>query len=127
MKKVFLVFLLALSISVLNAQDIVSQVSAAIKSGNAKELSKYFHTNVELTIVEKEGMYSKSQTQLMVQDFFNQNPPTDFAKRHQNTAKDGSVYMIGELKSKKEHYRTYILFKTINGVEKIQTIRFETD
>ncbi len=127
MKTLFLTLILSTSLFVLHGQGIVSEVSLAIKTGNTKELSKHFHSNVELTIVDKEGMYSKAQTQMMVQEFFNQNPPRDFFKRHQSTAKDGSVYIIGELKSEKQQYRTYILFKTINGVEKIQTIRFELD
>ena len=52
------------------ANGIPTEVSTALKSGNSKELAKYFNTNIELAILEKEDVYSKTQAELIVNDFF---------------------------------------------------------
>ncbi len=72
--------LTALIISAFSSFTYISftEVINAIKSGNAAEVAKYFDSTVELTLPEKSSSFSKSQAQLVLRDFFNQNPGKKF-------------------------------------------------
>ncbi len=67
--KTLLALLLFFSPFVASA-DIADDVAAAIRTGNAKEISKYFADNVDLKVLEQENIYSKAQAELILKDFF---------------------------------------------------------
>ncbi len=100
----------------------------AIKAGNAKELAKYFNSNIELIILDKEGVYSKPQVELILKDFFRQNIPSQdrFIKLHEG-GKDASKYVIGTLITTKGRYRVYYLMKGINNELTIHNFRIEDE
>ncbi len=128
MMKKWLFTILALAIvSFSFAQKSVDDISTALKTGNAKLLSTYFHSTIDLTIIQKQGTYSKSQGEQVVQNFFNDNKPSNFTVNHNGTSGEGSKYIIGTLSTSTGEYRVYVYFKNINGVELIQTLRFEQE
>src|SRR5271157_1458555 len=87
----------------------------AIRSGNAKELSNYFNSNIELIILEKEGVYSKLQAEQIIKEFFYKNLPTRFVKNHEG-GKEDSKYGIGTLNTSTGQYRiSFFLMKTDTG------------
>ena len=53
--------------------DIIPQISSAIKSGEASSVSKYFNSTLDLTTPESEGTYSKTQAEMILKDFFTKN------------------------------------------------------
>ncbi|HEU5052880.1 MAG TPA: DUF4783 domain-containing protein [Hanamia sp.] len=101
-----------------------SEVINAIKSGNASEVAKYFDNTVELTLPEKSSAFSKSQAQMVLRDFFNQNPVKNFQVIHQSE-KAGSEYCIGNLITSNGAFRTTIYLKQVNSKQLIQELRFE--
>ena len=76
----------------------------AIRAGNAKELSNFFNSNIELNILEREGVYSKLQAEQIIKEFFRKNVPNRFVKNHEG-GKDGSKYGIGTLNASTGQYR----------------------
>jgi hypothetical protein len=118
--------ILFLDIKILPAQSL-ENISVAIETANARELSRYFDNNVEVTIVNNEGMYSKAQAELIVKDFFSKNPPSSFRIIHQGSSDRGSMYGIGTLITPQKSFRTYLYVKENNGGFLIQQIRFEED
>src|SRR6266568_1072522 len=76
----------------------------AIRAGNAKELSNFFNSNIELNILEREGVYSKLQAEQIIKEFFRKNVPNRFIKNHEG-GKDGSKYGIGTLNASTGQYR----------------------
>ena len=101
-------------------------INFALKKGNSTELSKYFISNVELIIGEKEGVYSKSQALVILKDFYRTNKPKDFSILHEG-GKDGAKYVIGNLKTDKNIYRVYYLLKIQNNKSYIHTLRIEKE
>ena len=91
--------------------DVVDDIAIAIRSGNAKELSKYFNTNIDLNIPGNEGVYSKAQAELILKDFFSKHPLKSFSIVHQGSSKDGARYAIGNLVTEKGTFRTYFYMK----------------
>jgi hypothetical protein len=101
----------------------------SLKVGNAKELAKYFNDNIELILLDKEGVYSKSQAELILKDFFTKNAvnsPNGFIKLFEG-GKDSLKYIIGTLYTSKGRYRVSLFFKNINGSFIIHQLRIEDD
>ncbi len=73
MKKYILLLLLLLISPYIFSQnqgEIPNGISQALKTGNSKELVKYFNDNVEMVILDEEGIYSKTQAEMILKDFF---------------------------------------------------------
>jgi hypothetical protein len=106
--------------------DIYEEIGKGIRSGNAKSLSVYFAANVDLTILDKEGMYSKQQAELVVQDFFNKHKPNGYTLKHKSAQPGGAQYCIGSLTTTAgETYQVYYLLKNIGGTQLIQQFNIE--
>jgi phage-related protein len=98
----------------------------ALKEGNSKELVKYFNANVELVILDKEGVYNKAQSGIMLEDFFNKNVPHGFIKLHEGEEK-GAKFIIGRLTTSRGTYRIVFLMKNSKLVFCIHQFRIEDD
>jgi len=99
-------------------------VGKIIKTGNAKDLVKQFHTTIELNIDGKEASYSKSQAEAVLKNFFSKNPPTAFTINHKGASKSGLPYAIGQYKNELGNYRVWIRLKEVNGKNLINEISF---
>lgn len=122
--KRFIFILFLTSAIVLNASKITNNISDALKAGDAKKVASYFETSVELTIPNKKGVFSKTQAELILKNFFGSNKPTSFTSVKKGTDKNGS-YSIGDLTTSKGAYRTYILYKKTGASTKITELKFE--
>ncbi len=130
MKKIIvrLLFLSVVALNIQAAEDIFDDIGNAIKSGDSKELSKYFNSNVDLTIINQEEVYSKAQAEMVLKEFFLKNAPKSFSILHQGVSKEGSRYAIGTLiTSQGVSYRTYFFIKLNGNSAFIQELRFEKD
>lgn len=108
--------------------DIFDNISSAIRTGNAKQLSGFFSANVDLTILNQEEVYSKAQAEQIVKDFFSKNTPKSFTIIHNGLSKEGSKYAIGNLVTVQgANFRTYMYIKQSGGTEYIQELRFEKE
>ena len=120
------VFLLIAMIQTgLIAADILDSIASAISSGNAAAVAAYFDANVDITIDDKESMYSKSQAQSVVQGFFAKNPVRSFSINHRGSSAGGKQFGIGTLVTSNGQYRVYYLVMQKNNTSLIQEMRFE--
>ncbi len=87
-------------IALVNPPAFEPTLVSAFKAGNAQQIAAYFGDNVDLSIMGKVNLYSKSQAQQVLQHFFTEHPPKDFSIIHKGNAKT-SQYYIGELASTK--------------------------
>jgi Domain of unknown function (DUF4783) len=108
--------------------DTCEDIGSAIRSGDSKQLASYFANTIDLTIINKEDNYSKTQAELIVRDFFSKNPPKSFTMVHKGTSKEGTLYGIGTLTSTKGvNFRTSFYAKKSGEKYFIQELRFETE
>jgi len=121
-KTLLIIAICSISLS-LPAQNF-SNIGNALKSGNSKELAKYFDSNVEVTIINTEAVYSKSQAEMVIKKFFTSNRPSAYKMVH-NGDSGGAKYQIGELSTSSGTYRTYVYAKQKSGSMMIQEIRIE--
>lgn len=107
--------------------DIIADITNAIKTGNAHEIAKYFSTNVDLTILNQEEVYSKVQAEVVLQDFLSKNQPKSFVILHQGN-KDDAEYVIGTYTNTQgDSYRVYFFVKQTGVNKAIQDLRFEKE
>ncbi|MFM7016860.1 MAG: DUF4783 domain-containing protein [Bacteroidota bacterium] len=126
MKKfVFFLILSSLSYYSLMAKiDPYEDIANAIRSGDAKSVSRFFSNSVDLTLISQEDVYSKAQAEQIIKDFFNKNTPRSFSIIHRGESKDGAKYAIGNLTTSSGNYRVYYYFKISGSSVNIQELRF---
>jgi hypothetical protein len=126
MKHLATTFFLLISFSVLFAQT-EENITAALKTGNSKEIAKYFGANVNLKILNQEDIYSKNQAELILKDFFTKNTIKNYIPKHNGTSKNGAQYTIGVLSTNNGNFRVYyFLKKNTDGIQ-IQEFRIEVE
>jgi hypothetical protein len=107
-------------------ENIPAELITAFKNGDATKLAEYFNKSVELTLFDKEEIYSKTQAEMIMRDFFKQHPPTQFKILHQG-GKDNSKYAIGNLNCGITSYRITFLLKIEDGNLYIHQLRIENN
>ena len=120
-----LFFVFGILTTSLNASDqIPDEIILSLQTGNAKVLSNYFNDNVELVVLDNDNVYSKAQAKQIVSNFFSNFTPESFSVIHQG-GKEGSKYVIGNLKTNNGSFRIYFLLKNSNGKDYIHQLRIE--
>lgn len=122
------IILLLISVSAFAfVPDIIDGISTAIRSGNPKNISKYFIENIDLKVIAQEDVYSKQQAEMILKDFFTKHPVKSYTVAHKSEPKAGSQYVIGTLETENGKFRVYFLIKTTGSETLIQQFRIETE
>lgn len=107
--------------------DVIAQVRETLKAGSSKELAKYLHQNVDVTIEGNLQNYSKAQAEFVFRDFFKQHPPSDFSIIHQGSSKGGQPFAIGQYRSGNETFRVFIKVKATTNQQYLHEISFSKE
>ncbi|MCW3093890.1 MAG: hypothetical protein JWP81_4959 [Ferruginibacter sp.] len=124
MKHFFTLAFLFVALTSFNKYIGIDDVIAAMKTGNASTVAKFFDNSVEISMPDKSNSYSKSQAELVLKDFFASNPVKSFEIIHKGE-NAGSQYCIGTLQTKSGAYRTTIFMKQKGERQVLQELRFE--
>jgi hypothetical protein len=108
------------------AIEIPSGIISAFQKGDASALSVYFSSTLELTLHDKEEIYSRSQAEVILHKFFSDNPPSQFKIIHQG-GKEQSKYAIGTMTSGSKSFRVTFLLKTEENKVLIHQLRIENE
>jgi len=115
-----------MQVSASQDDNIPEEIILSIRAGNAAELAKFFYTNIELVILEKEDVYSKAQAEQILRKFFTDNHPTSFKIIFEG-GKEVSRYAIGSLTASTGNFRVYFLIKDQDGSPLIHQLRIEKE
>ena len=107
--------------------DNFDEVAAALKSGNAKQVSAFFNNNLALTIMNDEGTYSKQQAEVIMRNFFAQNPPKQVSIQHRGSSGQGAKYAVAIYECTNGKFRAYIFMKDAGNGLLIHELRIEKD
>ena len=103
-----------------------ADIVLSFEAGNAAELAKHFHSNVELIILEEEDVYSRSQAEQIIRKFFSEHKPSAFRVIHEG-GMENSRYAIGSLDTSGTRFRVYILMKKQDNKPLIHQLRIEQE
>ncbi len=107
--------------------DIIDDIASSIRSGNPKNISKYFIEHIDMKMIDKEDVYSKQQAEMILKDFFDKHIVKSYTVAHKSEAKSGSQYVIGTLETSNGKFRTYFLIKTSGDKTLVQQFRIENE
>ena len=125
-KSVFIIILFAI-FGIVHSQTLNESLISALQTGNEKKLSVFLNNSVDITIKSEESVYSKTQAELILKDFFIKNSPQSFSIIHKGTSGKDAAFFIGNLQTKKGIFRTYIYLKKLNDAMLIQELKFEEE
>jgi len=123
LKLISLIFSFFTLVTVSFAQ-IPDEIVASIQNGNDVSLAAFFNENVELVVESHDDVYSKSQAQQIVAEFFKSNKPKQFKIIHDG-GKEDARYAIGSLVTANGTFRVYFLLKSKNNNSYIHQLRIE--
>ena len=124
MKHFLVLTILACVFSSFTAKTGIDEVIAAMRSGNSALVAKYFDNMVDMSLPDKTNSYSKSQAELLLKDFFTNNPVKNFEIIHKGE-NAGSQFCIGTLITKNGSFRTTVFMKQKGDGQVLQELRFE--
>lgn len=128
MKKSITILFLVFFTTQVFSLDAFDEIAFAIRGGDAKQLSTYFGATLDLTIVNREDVYSKAQAEQVIKDFFSKNAPKTFTIIHKGSSPEGTQYAIGNLvTSSGKTFRTSFYFKNSGGKNTLMELRFESE
>lgn len=91
------------------AQVVPDGIVEAFEKGNARQLSEFFHDNLEMHILKEDYVTSKNQAARIMQDFFKKNQPLSFELKYEGTKQD-SNYGLGTLVTRKGTFNVHLYF-----------------
>jgi len=106
--------------------NLPAEIVKAFEAGDAKVISNYFNSPVELIFSESQNVYAKAQAEQILKNFFNNNASANrkFNYKHlHGTDRDNAQFFIGELHTGKGIYRVNIYMKD----QRIHILRIESD
>ncbi len=113
-------FLLAVPVMKAQSVEVPNEIISALNNGDARQLSNYLNSNVELFIENKNDVFSKSQATEIIAEFFRKNRINSFQLLHKGN-KDAASFVIGTLKTASGNFRLYVLTRK----NEIQQLRIE--
>lgn len=124
--RTFLIILIsALTFIPVSAQDDYKAITSAVSLGSAEKLAIQFNNSVEIILPGSDKVYTKSQGQMVMKDFFKKNQPTKFTILHKGS-RENSQFFIGTLETKEaKTYRITFLLKENNKKQLISQIRIQ--
>jgi len=96
--------------SIAQTNFIPATLVKAFSEGNAKVIGAFLNSNVELLILNDRDVYSKTQAEMIVKNFFENNPPVKFTltyKSGSNTIRFG----VGDLITTKDTFSVYFMLR----------------
>jgi hypothetical protein len=100
--------------AVVHIVELPHEIIQAFINADAKLMSKYFNSSVELIFSESSGVYAKAQAEQILKTFFSNNASArgrfDYKHLH-DSKRDNVQYYIGELHTGKGSYRVTIFMK----------------
>jgi len=92
-------------------KDISEDISNYIKYGKANELVKFFPEKVSIKVLSQEDFLSKSQAQVLLEDFFSKHKVKNYKSAHSTIVNGDQQFMTGSLETASGNYRISILVR----------------
>ena len=102
----------------------MNDLANAIRYGRVADISRFLDNVVPITMNNNQSIYSHTQAEMVLKDFFSKNPPSDFIVSNTGSAGGNATFAIGDLITASGKYSVYILLKAKDSSYMLQEIRF---
>jgi len=125
-KKQLLSIILLLTLPLfISAQETVSeQIQKGLKLNNANLIASFFNTQVEMSVLNKEDIFSATQAKNILSDFLSHHKVSTLSLLHSG-GKTNAKYYISNITTATGKYRVFYLLKGSGTNYKIHQFRIE--
>jgi hypothetical protein len=127
MKISLLIAFLSFGFTGFTQDALLNNISTAMGAGSSKELIKFCGPNIEIKIDGKSSNYSIAQAEVILKNFFLNNPVKGFSYIHQGASPEGLKYTIGALAVDGGSYRVVMVIKKQPSGFQIDQINFSRE
>ena len=121
------VLLVPLFFTFVTPTDVIDRTAELLKDGNTHELAATFSSSIEMTILGEDNVYSSTQAEQALADFFNRCQPHSAKVLHRITSNTHYQYAVIILGTSNGTYRTCISLKNVNGKFEVNELRIEAE
>jgi hypothetical protein len=107
--------------------DSIEKISELIKQGNAHEIAKFFATTVDISILNEANVYSKAQSEMILDKFFKENKPHTVKLLHRINSNPNYNFGVLILTTDKGKFRLSSTKTEITTVMVLIELRIETE
>ncbi|TWJ02505.1 uncharacterized protein DUF4783 [Mucilaginibacter frigoritolerans] len=107
--------------------DPIDNVATLIKQGDVHALSAMFAPSVEISILNEENVYSKTQAELVLTKFFNENKPRLVKMLHRVNSNPNYYFGVITMNTDKSAFRIACTLKQIDKHFELIEMRIETE
>jgi hypothetical protein len=120
--------ILLVAISFWDQQLAFDNITKAISTGNVTALEPYLDKSVEISILEQENVYGKTEAVQILKNFFLKNKPVTFSQMHTGQSKGKEAqYSIGSMSTATGAFRVYTYVRVEGDKCFVQEIRFDKE
>ena len=105
----------------------IDKIAELIKQGNVHELARFFAANVDIAILDDTNVYSKTQSELILEKFFKENKPLSVKILHRINSNPNYNFGVLILNTDKAKYRVSFTLKEEANAMVIIELRIETE
>ncbi len=106
-------------------QRISEELKSFLKEGSAKNIARYFASNITLSISGENGIYTKYQSEIMLGAFFNQHKPKTVKLTQSSKANNGYQYFTYSLATEQANYRVFVKIGAGSNNHSIEELRID--
>ena len=111
-----------------SAQSNLTEISDALRAGDANTLSLYMSKQVEINIGRVDDVYEREQAAKVLASFFSKYRPNSFRNLHHGASNSQNMkYYIGILKTNSGTFRSTILLEDKSGELYIKQFSLERE
>lgn len=103
----------------------MKMITGCLRKGDARTLSGFFTSTIDIGLPEKDNSYSAAQGELVMKEFFKKYPPSDFTVNQQESPSGNTYYTIGTYVSGSRKFKTLVYLKKEENDWKIHKLKFE--
>lgn len=107
------------------AQSPVQLAKTAILQKDAAAFVRQAHPTLNVRILSNEGVYSQAQAAQLIRSFFKEYPANSVAIDQVQEKKGQPHFFIGAWKTSQKKFRIYVLFKELNGIERVHSFEVQ--
>ncbi len=122
---VFLIFAKGLSGQDPIQKETFQSISSALGQGNSKQLASFFNRTIDIGLPGSDNSFSATQGEMVIREFFKNNPPVSFETSKQGATDASSQFIIGQYLSLTNHFQVYIYLRKFDEKFLIHKIKFE--
>jgi hypothetical protein len=99
-----------------------NSIEKAMETNDSKSIINLGKDKILLNILGKEGAYTHSQGQLILNEFFTKKPKGSFSFIFKGNETSDGIFAVGNYVVKSESFRTTFHFRTIKSESRLESL-----